>query len=308
MDVKLEAIASGTYIVAVSGGVDSMALLDLLRRQPGLRLQVAHINHSMRTDSDLDEQLVAAFCASHNIPYVSKKLHLGQGASEAAARDERYKYLRYCRDKYKAQAIITAHHEDDLIETALIAILRGTGWRGLAPFTHTPDVLRPLAGATKQELIDYATAHSLPWREDSTNTDERYLRNYVRHTLVPFLQKRSSEWRADFLRLIRNQQALRRTIEDELTTKLTACVAVGGTTIALHRYYWIMLPRPEAYELFQAMCRTHLGHSVVRNLALQALLFMNTAKPGKRMPLGAVWQLRAEANQIIVESQASMLS
>jgi tRNA(Ile)-lysidine synthase len=308
MNVGLTGLKPGVYIVAVSGGVDSMTLLDVLCRRADLTLHVAHVNHGMRPDSGQDEKLVVSYCASHNIKYTVKKLSLGEGASEAVAREARYKFMRQCRNKYKAEAIITAHHQDDLIETALINIIRGTGWRGLAPFALNSDILRPLINTKKEDIRHYASAHALSWREDSTNTDERYLRNYVRQTFIPALTKRSTEWESSFLRLIRNQQELRRTIEDELKVKLTLCVAVNSTTPTLHRYYWIMLPQEEAYELFQTVCRQYLAHSVVRALALQALLFIKTARPGKLMPLGSQWQLRALADQIIVEPRSSVLS
>jgi tRNA(Ile)-lysidine synthase len=305
-DISL--LQAGTYIVAVSGGVDSMVLLDMLRQQEQLTLYVAHVNHGMRPDSDQDEELVATFCVSHNIPYSIKRLQLGAGTGEAEARTARYEYLRHCRTEQNAKAIITAHHQDDLIETALINLIRGTGWRGLAPFVGVDDLLRPLINVPKAELYKYAADHAIPWREDSTNTDERYLRNSVRHSLVPLLQRRNAEWRDDFMRLVRNQRNMRRTIESELNHKLTLCVVVNGTTASLHRYFWIMLPAAEAYELFQALCRAHTGNSLVRELGLQALLFIKTAKPGKRMPLGNDWQLRADSSQIIVEPRSSVVS
>ncbi|HSE61440.1 MAG TPA: tRNA lysidine(34) synthetase TilS [Candidatus Saccharimonadales bacterium] len=303
MTLTLPPLQAGTYIIAVSGGVDSMVLLDLLRRQTHLTLYVAHINHGIRQDGHLDEALVSTFCLSHNIPCITEQLTLGEHTSEERARTARYDFLRKCRDKYNADAIVTAHHQDDLIETALIAMLRGTGWRGLAPFTHTPSVVRPLVNVPKRQLLDYASAHAIPWREDSTNADERYLRNYVRRTLVPLLSKRDANWADYFLQLIREQQHLRRKIEDELDNKLTLYVVVNGTTLLLNRYEWVMLPELEAYELFQALCRKYLGHSVVRDLALRALLFIKTARPHKTMPLGVAWQLRATTKQIIVEAR-----
>src|SRR5258708_25376767 len=99
MNVKL---AAGKYVVAVSGGVDSMVLLDLLRRQPGLDLVVAHVNHGIRTDSGQDEALVRGYCASHNIFMVCKRLQLKPNASEDEARQARYSFLQHSRTKYKA--------------------------------------------------------------------------------------------------------------------------------------------------------------------------------------------------------------
>src|SRR5260221_102633 len=121
----------GKYIVAVSGGVDSMALLDMLVVLPGLELVVAHFERGIRADSDQDRQLVAATAARYGLPFVFMRGNLGAGVSEAAARTARYAFLGRVRGAHNAGAIITAHHQDDVIETALINLVRGTGSRGL---------------------------------------------------------------------------------------------------------------------------------------------------------------------------------
>src|SRR2546428_6703449 len=113
LDVSLPA---GKYIAAVSGGVDSMVLLDMLRRLPEHDLVVAHVNHGLRNDADDDEKLVAHYSMSHNIRFVSTHLQL-KGTSEDEARRARFRFLRRCCKKFNAQAILLAHHQDDVIET-----------------------------------------------------------------------------------------------------------------------------------------------------------------------------------------------
>src|SRR6266496_535916 len=125
-------IPSGMYVVAVSGGVDSMVLLDMMRRLAGTTVVVAHVDHGMRSDSRLDRMLVQRYTMSHNLALEYTELHLGVGTDEATARQERYKFLRHMRKKYNASAIVTAHHRDDVLETAIMNLLRGTGWRGLS--------------------------------------------------------------------------------------------------------------------------------------------------------------------------------
>src|SRR5438132_889977 len=127
MDIALE---PGTYIVAVSGGVDSMVLLDLLRTKPELKLIVAHYDHGMRPNSTADRQLVQAVSKHHGLTFIYDQGKLGN-ASEATARRARYDFLHQVREASQARAIITAHHQDDLLETAILNILRGTGRRGL---------------------------------------------------------------------------------------------------------------------------------------------------------------------------------
>jgi tRNA(Ile)-lysidine synthetase-like protein len=175
----------GTYVVAVSGGVDSMVLLHLLRHLPEVRVVVAHFDHGIREDSPEDLRLVAATARSYGLPFVSARGALGPRAGEAQARDARYAFLRRVQAAQGAAAIITAHHQDDVIETAIINSVRGTGSHGLSALRTREAIVRPLLAFPKQTLLEYAKAKKLLWREDSTNQDLRYKRNYVRRVVLP---------------------------------------------------------------------------------------------------------------------------
>jgi len=190
-----------TYIVAVSGGVDSVVLLHKLTSHtqnaapqlPSTNPQppkyiVAHFDHGIREDSGSDAEFVKSLADNFGLIYELGKGNLGKGTSEATARDARYKFLRGVMKKHGADKIITAHHQDDVIESMVINMIRGTGARGLNPMSGSPDILRPLIHKTKQDLTDYAEEHGLVWHEDSTNLDEKYLRNYVRLRLMPNLE------------------------------------------------------------------------------------------------------------------------
>lgn len=181
-------IPVGSYVVAVSGGVDSMALLHLLATTygpaTGHRFVVAHYDHGIRGDSVLDRQLVQQVAHKHGLQFVYEEGNLGIATSEADARDKRYAFLRTVQAAALADAIVTAHHQDDVLETAILNLLRGTNRRGLTSLTSSQDVRRPLLRIGKQELIAYAKTHGLIWHEDSTNSDDAYRRNYVRHEIV----------------------------------------------------------------------------------------------------------------------------
>ncbi len=171
-----------------------MVLLDLLSGLPRVELIVAHFDHGVRSDSGADEALVKETAARHGLPFESAKGKLGGNASEEAARAARYNFLEGVRLKYKATAIITAHHQDDLIETAFINLLRGTGRRGLVALAINPKVARPLLKWTKEDILSYAKKQGLEWREDKTNQDDTILRNYIRRQILPRLsaaQRRS---------------------------------------------------------------------------------------------------------------------
>ena len=304
----VSAVPAGRYIVAVSGGVDSMALLHGLSLRPDITSIVAHVNHGIRADAHLDSRNIESFCKSHNILYESTGLQLGEHASEQLAREARYSFLQKCLNKYGADAILTAHHQDDLLETAVINMIRGTGWRGVAPFVGTANIMRPLINVSKSDIVAYAAKHAIDWREDSTNTNQTYLRNYVRLTIMPLLDVQNPQWRSKIMRLIRNQQTLRRTIEAELDTLLSVFVANQTTSPQSERYIWCMLPAKEAYELFQALCRKTCGNSVLREQALAALLFIKVAKAGRHMTLGNGWRLRVTRDRFIVEPRSSVVS
>ena len=304
----MDKIAPGRYVVAVSGGLDSMVLLDMLRGQKGLELIVAHANHGQRPDAPLDTALVRSYCRAHTLRFVTKKLALPPKASESAARTARWEFLRHCSKKNKATAIITAHHQNDLIETALIALLRGTGWRGLAPFVASCDALRPLLNLTKNDLIAYARRNHIPWREDTTNSDQSYLRNYIRHTFMPVLDQKSDTWRVKFLQHICKQQQLRQNLLAELDTWMLAHTKSNANQLSLPRYQYIMLPSQVGYEVIQHILWRHTGRTLLRQQAEAAVLFTKTARPGKLMQLDNNWQLRAESANVIVEPRTNMLS
>lgn len=190
--IAIPLLPSGAYVVAVSGGVDSMVLLHLLTQQrqeqddKSLRLIAAHFDHGMRNDSHQDSVLVREFAARHRIPVVIDRVKLGADASEDKARRARYKFLYSVMQASSARVIITAHHADDELETAVINMFRGTGRRGLSSLrsdSHA-DVLRPLLSYTKADIYHYARRHNVPWREDDTNHDTRYIRNHIRHVVL----------------------------------------------------------------------------------------------------------------------------
>ena len=189
-------------LCAVSGGLDSMCLLNLLdrwcRERDG-RVVAAHFNHRLRgTESDRDETFVRDWCATHDIPFVSgsgdvRGLAEREGLSlEEAARNLRYAFLRQEAEKLGPRIrIYTAHHADDNAETILFNLIRGTGVAGLTGMEYQQDgIYRPLLHVARAELADYAAAYGIPHVEDSTNGDhDAAARNYLRLEVMPRLKQ-----------------------------------------------------------------------------------------------------------------------
>lgn len=282
------------YIVAVSGGVDSVVLLDMLVQgslqdlalQKGDELIVAHFDHGIRPDSAADERFVQALAQTYNLTYEGRREELGKHASEAQARERRYAFLRDLADRHKAQ-IMTAHHQDDLIETIAINIERGTGWRGLAVFT-APDIHRPLLGKTKAELYNYACAHGLEWVEDETNSTDAYLRNRLRRKLHTGLKTSTRKKVIDYWK---HQSQLRTNIEAEDKKVL-------GDATRLSRHFFIHIDEMVAGELL----RTALAFAITRPQTTRLLHAIKTAKSGTTMEIGADHIVRFTLRDFIVET------
>jgi tRNA(Ile)-lysidine synthetase-like protein len=243
-------VQPGTYVIAVSGGVDSVALLHRLSQLPDMQLVVAHYDHGIREDSIEDRKHVQQLARQLGLPFVYDEGNLGKNASEAAARQARYGFLRSVQRQSRAHAIITAHHQDDVIETAILNLVRGTGRKGMSSLKSTDGIVRPLLHMPKEELIAYAKLHQLQWREDSTNTDTKYKRNYVRHKIVP---KLTPGQRDEFVTYITNLHDLNHKIDTHINNQLH----VQPATNKLKRTHFVLLPHDVAKELFATWLRIH---------------------------------------------------
>ena len=188
----------GRVLCAVSGGLDSMCLLDFMTRQPGFSVGAAHFNHRLReAEADRDEAFVRDFCAKRRIPFVSgsgdtRSLAEREGLStEEAARRLRYEFLNKAAEDGGYDAILTAHHADDNAETVLLNLVRGTGSAGLAGIPQVRgNICRPFLRIPRAELAAYAAAHGVPHVEDSTNDDpDAAARNALRSSVMPVLRQ-----------------------------------------------------------------------------------------------------------------------
>lgn len=198
---------SSKILVGVSGGSDSMVLLEILY-QLNYSCSVAHMNFSLRgNESDEDEAFVRDYALQNNLPFYSKKVDTlmyakSHGISmEMAARDLRYAFFDELLQSHKLDIIALGHHKNDLVETMLINLARGTGVRGLSGIqAKTGKLVRPLLEITNEEIIAYAESHNILYRNDSTNADTHIQRNNFRHNIIP----RFEEINPSFIQTIAN--------------------------------------------------------------------------------------------------------
>jgi len=286
------------YIVAVSGGVDSVVLLNMLANgEFGMArdgLIVAHFDHGIRQESAGDAEFVGRLAARYGLPFEMKREELGPNASEELARDRRYEFLRELAKKYGAK-IITAHHADDVIETIAINSIRGTGWRGLAVL-DSPDIWRPLLAYEKSSLYDYARHHHLEWREDATNSDTKYLRNEVRQKLAVM----SPEAKEMLLNYHTRQLFLRKEVDTEIQKLLQVQ--------PYSRYFLIMLPHSVAIEVLRAILVQQTGVSPVRPQLERIIVAIKTMVSDKQYVISQEASLRFTKTHFVVEQRAQMLS
>lgn len=274
------------YLVAVSGGIDSVVLLDMLVKGGKKDLIVAHFDHGIREDSAADARFVEGLAKRYGLEYVTKREELGAGAGEALARKRRYAFLRSMADNYRA-AILTAHHQDDIIESIAINLIRGTGWGGLAVFA-AEDIGRPLLRFSKEDIRTYALANRLEWVEDSTNAEDIYLRNRLRREIKSRLDELQKE---RLIELWKRQTKIKEKIKREVTGLYDEK--------AWSRYFMTMIDQVSARELLREAVKKKTGTTLTRPQAERALLAVKTARAGSVFEAGSGIKLRFTATTFI---------
>ncbi|MBQ8892427.1 MAG: tRNA lysidine(34) synthetase TilS [Bacilli bacterium] len=196
-------------VVGVSAGPDSMFLLYVLyelRKVIGFTIIVAHINHNVRVESAEEEEFLKAYCQERDIDFCSMKIEeYGKENFHAYARNIRYDFYHDLIKKYKANYLMTAHHGDDLVETILMRLTRGSnlkGYKGISSVTELDDykLVRPLLYMTKDEIKELDDSLGIPYRIDKSNVSDKYTRNRYRKYVLPFLKSENQDVHLKFLK------------------------------------------------------------------------------------------------------------
>lgn len=266
------------YLVGVSGGRDSVALLHWLVESGYKRLVACHLNHQLRgTSSDRDARFVKKFVESYDVDLEMgsanvKTLATKQRMSiEAAAREARYKFFAQIAKQRRAQTIFLGHHADDLVETFFINLFRGSGASGLGAMREVSKrrindvdltIVRPFLGIWRREIDEFIAQRRLKFREDESNKDVAALRNRIRHRIIPYLEKTlGRNIRQNIFRAAMIVAEEEDWIEDHLPNASDADLAVAEL-----RELPVALQRREILKWLRAQRITDVGFDVVENV------------------------------------------
>lgn len=192
-----------TYLLAVSGGADSMVLAYLFQNS-GFSFHIAHINYKLRSeDSNLDQKVVQDFCEKYKIPFhlyeVSEKDQKPDNSIQLWARELRYAFFKNIQQQEKLEFLVTAHHLNDQLETFIINLSKAAGINGLSGIpSNDNNILRPLLSFSKEDIYEFAKENSVEFREDLSNKKSDYLRNKIRNEIVPKLLETNDHFLENF--------------------------------------------------------------------------------------------------------------
>lgn len=259
-------------LLAISGGVDSVCLLHMYKDDP--EVVVAHFNHGTRPSADDDEKFVRKLAKEYGKKIVVGRAELGANVSEEKARAVRYDFLKDASKKNDYANIFTAHHLDDLIETIAINLVRGTGWRGLAPF-QAARINHPFFGdfghcgyssiadfvngrhtepMFKTDILEYAAENNLTFREDPTNHEDNYLRNRIREKLLGLTKEKKLE----LAQLFDDQCDNRFRIEDDARGIIMDFEIAEDTEYGVYKRNWFdQADEPTELELLRVALDDH---------------------------------------------------
>lgn len=190
-------------VVGISGGADSVALAHALHTL-GYEVILAHLNHGLRgVESDADQVFIERLAQKWGLPLAVTQLNMPkEGNLENHCRQIRYEFLEEVRQKYRAKFIAVAHHQKDQVESILMHMERGAGPRGMCGmYVRRNKIIRPLLKVKKDRILHYIHQHHLKYRTDSSNTDLRFKRNYVRHKVIPRLEKKWKNFQSHLIKL-----------------------------------------------------------------------------------------------------------
>ncbi|WP_081209817.1 tRNA lysidine(34) synthetase TilS [Salegentibacter sediminis] len=291
-------LCNSRLLLAVSGGLDSVVLMHLCKAAK-LDISIAHCNFNLRgKESDADESFVKKLAREMETEVFSQNFNTEKYAGDKglsiqmAARDLRYHWFKELRLQYKFDYVLTGHHANDDLETFLINLVRGTGLEGLSGINPEHNkVIRPLLQFSRKEIEAYAKQQHINWREDSSNASTKYLRNKIRHEMVPLLEELNPEFLKSFLQTQAHLKESQDLVEDYISLIYPETVKKGKLGYELDIAFLQKIPNTKSvlYQLLKSFGFTEWNdvHSLL------------TAQPGK-MVFSATHRLIKDREKLIL--------
>lgn len=229
-------------VLAISGGPDSMALLDILikyRKKEPIKLVCAHVNHNVRKESVQEKKQVETYCKQNQVIFETMTINNYTSDNfHADARNIRYQYFEQILKKYKSKYLLTAHHGDDLIETILMKIIRGSSLKGYSGFSRISQrknyyIVRPFIKLTKEQLQFYVDKHKIPYAIDKSNFNDIYTRNRIRKYILPQLKKENTNIQLKFYKFSKDLIDYNNYVEKQVKDKIPAILKNNQLNIKL---------------------------------------------------------------------------
>ncbi|MEI6581832.1 MAG: tRNA lysidine(34) synthetase TilS [bacterium] len=300
-------------LVAVSGGVDSVALLSLLSAladQYRWKLAVAHYNHGMRPDASHDAMLVGSLADQYGYTFFLGKYEYSD-FSEAALRKARYDFLELIRRDTGYDYVVTAHHNNDFLETAIFNTIRGADREGMVALKpRRGNIVRPLLAFSKPELIVYANLQGLAYREDSSNSDVGYTRNFVRNVLLPHASIKYKNFHHNMNRRLANLTEINIKINAGLSRLADQMVDYEDkNSIQLDGQQFQQLPAVVQKSLLVFLVkRLQPSHGLSKINIAKAVKFIENSSSGTKMPLPGGLQLVNTYDKFVITSESQNYS
>lgn len=282
------------FLLAISGGADSMVLLHLFK---GLNVQVAHVNYKLREkDSDLDQKLVENICKKNSLQFhlyeVSAKDIKPKGSIQQWARDLRYDFFRKIQNEENIDFIVTAHHLNDDLETFILNLSKAAGIKGLSGIpAHENGILRPLLSFSKEDIYNFAKENGIAFREDLSNQQNDYTRNKIRNTIVPQLSEVNVDFLENFGKSISYLKQTRNFVQEQILN-------IEKEVITLKGQFWFIKKNlffgQSAYVQFEILRKFGFNENEISK--------MKHAETGKKF-ISADFEILIDREFVIVNQQ-----
>ena len=262
LQTKYSFLKESKLLLAVSGGLDSMVMAYLCK-ESGLNISLAHCNFKLRAEeSEGDETFVNSFARAENIPFYTTAFQTrsfaisSKQSIQMAARQLRYEWFTSLQEQQDFDYVLTAHHADDDLETFLINLSRGAGLEGLCGILEiNGSIIRPLLEFSREQIFDFATQQGFEWREDSSNKQTNYLRNNLRHSIIPLLKELTPSFIASFKKtqgyLLETQSVLEDYIL-EVEDRVISAINQDQISYAIDKIKALNTPKAYLYQLFNS--------------------------------------------------------